>query len=215
MKIRRQSLMIPLTAFLYNLFVYGVGRLLSLGKPHLCLSTAWDEAIPFLPWMVLIYMGWPLFWAVNYALSAERSRQEAIRLLSAHILGQTVCFFSFIFFPTTMSRPEISGNTLFDWELSLVYKLDNPDNLLPSIHCLVSWLCWISVRRNRLVPKWYQLFSLMFASAVCISTLTVKQHVIADVITGIALAEVSYAAAGVLPICRKPLPEKWKLSHFL
>ena len=36
------------------------------------------------------------------------------------------------------------------------------------------------------------------AILVCISTLTVKQHVIADVPAGILLAELSYCLSGIL-----------------
>ena len=63
------------------------------------------------------------------------------------------------------------------------------------MHCFYSWLSWIGVRRNRYIPGWYQVISLLIAVAVCISTLTVKQHYLADVPAGIILAEISYLMA--------------------
>ena len=95
-----------------------------------------------------------------------------------------------------MVRPEIEGTTVFDWLLRLTYFFDAADNLFPSIHCFVSWLCWIGVRGKKEIPKWYRIVSLLMAVFICISTLTVKQHVIADVPAGIALAELSYFLSG-------------------
>ncbi len=61
--------------------------------------------------------------------------------------------------------------------------------MFPSIHCLVSWLCYAGLRGRKDVPDWYRRVSLVLAVMVCISTLLTKQHVIADVFGGILLAE--------------------------
>ena len=63
------------------------------------------------------------------------------------------------------------------------------------MHCFLSWLSWIGVRRNRFIPRMYQVISLLIAVSICISTLTVKQHYLLDVPTGIILAEISYLMA--------------------
>lgn len=81
--------------------------------------------------------------------------------------------------------------------MRLLYRVDAADNLFPSIHCLVSWLCWIGVRKRKDIPTIYRYISLIASLLVCISTLTTKQHVIVDVIGGIALAECSYMIAGI------------------
>lgn len=78
----------------------------------------------------------------------------------------------------------------------LLYQMDAADNLFPSIHCLNSWFCYIAVRSRREIPRWYQRFSFWAALAVFVSTLTTKQHVIADVIGGALLAEVTWQIAG-------------------
>ena len=80
--------------------------------------------------------------------------------------------------------------------LSLLYQMDAADNLFPSIHCLNSWFCYIAVRGRQEIPRWYQRFSFWAALAVFVSTLTTKQHVIADVIGGALLAEVTWQIAG-------------------
>ena len=117
------------------------------------------------------------------------------------MLAKAVCFLLFLLIPTTNVRPEITGKSVWDALMKLLYSIDAADNLFPSIHCLNSWLCWIGVRKNREIPAAYRYFSLVVAVAVCISTLTTKQHVIADVIGGVLLAELSYLIAGRQKVC--------------
>lgn len=183
-------------AFFINSAAYIGGRLISQSFRHFCLVTPWDLKIPLLSWTVLIYLGCYLFWIVNYCISVKYDKENGYRFFGAHCIGEAVCFLCFVFFPTSMVRPEIEGTTIFDWLLRLTYSCDTADNLFPSLHCFVSWLCWIGVRGKKEIPKWYRIISLLMAVSVCISTLTVKQHVIADVPAGIALAELSYFLSG-------------------
>ncbi len=80
--------------------------------------------------------------------------------------------------------------------MRFLYWADSPENLFPSIHCLASWLCWVGVRGRREVPFWYRAFSLFMALAVCACTLTTKQHVLADAVGGVILAELCWLLAG-------------------
>lgn len=192
-----------IAACVFNILIYNGGRFISQSRFHLCLATDFDDIIPFLPWTVYIYWICYLFWIVNYILAVKQSSEEADLFIIAHFIGETVCFIAFVFMPTTMVRAEITGNTLADQIMSLTYQIDSADNLLPSIHCFVSWLCWIGVRGKYKIPVWYQCASLFMAIAVCISTLTVKQHVIVDVIAGIILAEFSYLCSGFIQNIRE------------
>ena len=76
--------------------------------------------------------------------------------------------------------------------LNLVYTVDPSANLFPSIHCLVSWFCYVGIRGQKKVPLWYQRFSCVFAVLVCISTQVTKQHYIIDAFGGISIAELTY-----------------------
>lgn len=189
-------------AALFNVGVYYGAKLIARDLPHHDLTLPWDEAIPVVPWMILIYFGAYLFWAVNYYLSAKYERNGSRRFLVSHFIGETVCFLVFVLYPTTMQRPDVTGASFFDDLLRLTYQVDSPNNLIPSIHCFASWLCWIGVRRNPHIPRWYRHVSLLIAAAICISTLTVKQHVIVDAAAGILLAELSYLTAGWITVGR-------------
>ncbi len=180
----------------FNTLVYQGGRLIAKDLPHINMTTPLDAWIPVLSWTVLIYWGIAVpFWIINYCLCSYYDKYDSQSFVLSHYIGHAVCFLFFVLLPTTMQRPELAGSTLFDRLLILVYQSDRADNLLPSIHCFTSWLCWIGTRKNPRIPIWYQYVSLMIAIAICLSTLTVKQHVIVDVIAGIVLAELSYYIA--------------------
>ncbi len=194
----KKQVLLLVSAVIFNFIIYNGGRRIATDLYHYRFTTAIDERIPFLPWTVLIYWGCYLFWIFNYLLGVKYDKRNGCSFIGAHFIGEAVCFIFFILFPTTMDRPENFGHSIADCLVRLTYYYDAADNLFPSIHCFVSWLCWIGVRKNKHIPVWYQIVSLFIAILVCISTLTVKQHVLADVIAGIILAEVSYLLSGML-----------------
>ncbi len=190
-------------AFLWNYGAYLGARLIAASWYHHDITTDIDLMIPFVPWTVSIYIGWYIFWAFNYYLCALRQRDERDRFFCADAMAKVICFLIFVIVPTTNIRPNIAGD-LDIWErlMKLVYHLDSADNLFPSVHCLVSWFCFIAVRARKDIPVWYHHLSLLIAVAICISTLTTKQHGIVDVFGGILIAEVCYGLAGFPKVCR-------------
>lgn len=195
-KKEKEIFLILLSTFLWNQSVYCGARWIANSWKHFNMTTYIDQLIPFLSWTVSIYLGCYLFWGINYFLCATQNKSERQRFFCADALAKGICFLLFLLIPTTNIRPEITGETFWDNLMILVYQLDAADNLFPSIHCLVSWLSWIGVRKRKDISIYYRYFSLVMAIAVCISTLTTKQHVIIDVIGGILLAEVSYLISG-------------------
>ncbi len=96
-----------------------------------------------------------------------------------------------------MARPEVTGTTFWDSALRFLYAIDASDNLFPSIHCLIAWLCWAGVRGNKEVSLPWRVSAAVMAVLVCLSTLTVRQHVLPDVFAGILLGELCYALCGL------------------
>lgn len=181
-----------LMTVLWNCLVYYGSNLIAGDWPHHEIALAIDGAIPLVPWTALIYLGCYLFWIVNYILAARQSKEAAYRFLSAEFLAKTVCFLIFIVYPTTCVRPEIPPAGFWNRVILGIYQVDAPVNLFPSIHCLVSWFCYLGIRKQEQIPRWYRRFSFWFALAVFVSTLTTKQHVIADVAGGVILASICY-----------------------
>ena len=189
-------------ALLSNQIAFQGSRLFTQNSHHYSLKLPVDAEIPFLPWMITIYVGCFLFWLILYRLIARLPRQAADRFFCANLLGKGISFIIFVFFPTTMSRPEVNGTNAWDTFIRLLYRLDAPDNLFPSLHCMIAWLCWVGIRGNRQVPVLWRISAQSMAILVCLSTLTIRQHVLMDAAGGILLSELCYACTGSKTLLR-------------
>lgn len=190
----RWRVLLPPAALLWNQLVYWGGAALAETRHHYQFSTALDRAIPLIPWTVCIYFGCYAFWALHYCLCAAVPTR-ARRFFTADFIAKGVCFVFFVGLPTTMARPAVQGLNVWESLVRALYILDAPVNLFPSIHCLNSWLCWASARDIPAFSRGYKAFALCAAVAVCVSTLTLRQHVLLDVAGGILLAEVCWRLA--------------------
>ncbi len=188
--------LLPLAAVVWNQTVYYGGNLLAHNAPHRNLELPVDRLIPFLPWTVVIYLGCFLFWAALYLRFAGRDKPSAYRFFCADFLAKGVCLVCFLLLPTTNLRPVVQDAGVWERLMLFVYRMDAPTNLFPSIHCLVSWLCFIGARSDRRFSPRAVWLTGLTAAAICLSTLTTRQHVAVDVAGGILLAECAYWAAG-------------------
>ena len=183
-------------ALLTNQLAYWLGRLLGQGRSHADMACPLDAYIPFLPWTVILYLSFFLFWFLMSCYFALRREAEGDRYFCALLLVNIGCFLFYVLLPTSTLRPEITGGSVWDAILGSLYRMDAPDNLFPSMHCAVSWLCWVPVRGKRDVPATLQIFSFFTAAVICISTMTTKQHILVDVVGGIFFAELGYWVSG-------------------
>ncbi len=182
-----------LLSLAWNIFVFYFPRPITSSWHHFNMTTSVDRWMPVLPWTVIIYFSCYIFWGINYILACWQERKEAYRFLSAHFLAETISLVLFFVLPTTLERPEgREVKNIFDQLLCYLYSIDSADNLFPSLHCLISWFCVIGVRKNEKVPTWYKIFSYVFTFTIFITVLTTKQHVVADIISGIIIAELCY-----------------------
>lgn len=184
-----------ISCFLVNSIIYWGTQLLMKDKIHYDFTSELDNKIPFVKEWVVIYLVCYVFWAANYILISREGKDEWFRFAFADMLSRIICGVFFIALPTTNVRPAVDGNDIFSWLMRLVYMKDLPTNLFPSIHCLVSWFCFIGIKKSKKVPLWYKVFSCIFAILVCLSTQFTKQHYLIDIIGGIVLAELCYYIA--------------------
>ena len=176
-------------SFVFNCLVYSGSRMIAGGWYHHNIETGVDRSIPFVPEFLVIYFGCYVFWAVNYILIARQDRRSVYQFFTGDFISRCVCLVSFLAFPTTNTRPLITGSGLWNQAALWLYSIDAADNLFPSIHCLVSWFCYLGIRGRKEIPRWYQSVSMVIAILVFASTLLTKQHVIVDVAGGILLAD--------------------------
>ena len=176
-------------SFVFNCLVYSGSRAIAGGWYHHNIESSLDLRLPFVPQFLIVYFGCYIFWAVNYILAARQVKEQGYRFFTADFISRCVCLIIFLVYPTTNTRPAIEGSGFWNLLAGWLYSIDAADNLFPSIHCLVSWFCYLGIRGRKEIPRWYQSVSMVIAILVFASTLLTKQHVIVDVAGGILLAE--------------------------
>jgi PAP2 superfamily. len=155
-------------------------------------NTSLDDLIPYLSWFVIFYVAWMPLLYIAFIYLGMTNRSLYWRTIIAYNAAVTVSNLIFILFPTSMPRPEISGNDIFYMLVLFIYNHDQPVNCFPSIHCLTTYLLFISMIRHQLFSVGMRvLFSVFFWSIIA-STVFIKQHALVDVIGGILLAEMAY-----------------------
>ena len=182
-----------------NFAVYSGARFINRTRPHYILSLPFDDSIRLCTPFVTIYVLAYVQWLTGYILAAHESRDVCYRIMGGDIIAKLICFVIFLIIPTTLHRPEVTGSTVFDRLTRLIYAVDYPDNLLPSIHCLESWMCLRGSLMMTRVPAWYKPFTFVFTLLVFASTLLTKQHLLLDIPTAILTAEIGLALMRVLP----------------
>ena len=132
--IPKYSIIPLITALVLNTLVYSGTMVLCKGLYHHDFTTAFDRMVPVIPEFTSIYLICYVFWVVNYIMTARISREHMYRFLTADYLSRIVCGIFFVFLPTTLVRPEITGTGFWDQALRFVYSIDQSANLFPSIH---------------------------------------------------------------------------------
>ena len=173
-----------------GILTYFGTRLVTQGRTHSILALPIDGAIPFVPFFSILYVLAFAQWGAGIVLIAREEREICRRVMAGEIIAKLICMALFIILPTTMVRAEIPSNDVFSGIMKFIYKIDAPNNLFPSIHCMESWTCFCAARRMKRTGKGYLYFSLVFSLLVCASTVLVKQHVAVDIAAGILVAEI-------------------------
>lgn len=168
----------------FYLFYFPINRLLAGQEAHH--PATWvDTALPLLPRWMFVYFA--VFFTGFLPVLAVRSRGLFRRVAVAYLIVQVCAFSIFLLYPVSMHlRAEDAEVVNFvTWGMRLGYFWDTSASCLPSIHVTLATLsalcCWKSSR-------FWGITGVIVASGVAFSTLVVKQHYLADIVAGFALA---------------------------
>lgn len=183
-----------LLAIITNSLVYTGSKIITNHFKHYDLSIFLDDWIPFLSVFIIIYILAYLHWIIGYIVISRESKEKCVFIVTADILAKMMCLFLFLVLPTFIERPTVVPHDLLSFLTNFIYKMDEPVNLFPSIHCLESYMVFRGCL-NLNVSKSYKVGMGIFMVLVCLSTVFVKQHVVVDIVGGVLIAEVSYQLA--------------------
>lgn len=160
-----------------------------------------DQWIPFTPIFIIPYIVWYPFITGMLVLLAFKNRETYFQTLIALCMGLIISYIFFAMFQSTVQRPDILNETGFIYRLvDVVYRTDQPYNCFPSIHVLTSYLI---LRGSRVFNKIIWTVTAFTSILIILSTVFVKQHVVADIVGGILVGELCFYIAGALVMLKR------------
>jgi membrane-associated phospholipid phosphatase len=168
---------------------------LNHGPAVLHLGTLLDDALPVVPIFVIPYVSLnPYVYLTLIALLLFRTRTFQSACLA--MLGAWLASYAFyVFLQSEMIRPALTAADPFTAMIRAVYAGDNPYNCFPSLHTSISTIMAIYWRR---VDRRLGIAAGIWTALIAASTVLIKQHYIADVAGGLAVAFAAAWAAGKL-----------------
>ncbi len=146
----------------------------------------WELAIPFLPWMILVYESLNLLTLLPlFTLSSEQMRALGKSLIVATGIAALV----FIILPAPVGFIRTTDVGFWSPAFQTLYALDRTANTFPSLHITYSFLV---VRSISATSRQLGHFLWIWFILICASVLMVHQHHVIDVAGGLLLAEFCY-----------------------
>lgn len=175
---------------------------LNHGPYRLFLRTALDQALPVVPLFAVPYVSLePYIYASLLVFLLFRARIFQSAVLSM-ILTFLVAYLCFALIQTYVDRPHLTGDDVFTGMVRAVYAGDHPYNDFPSLHVATSTVVAIHWWR---FGRWWTLPLLVWTVLIVMSTVLIRQHYLADVAGGLALAGAS-SALFLRFLDRRPVP---------
>jgi len=176
----------PMGIILFGIF-YMTPNHIQIFEPSYLHLFDFEKAIPFIDSTIWIYMSSYIYVALAFILL--RKKENMNHVFYAQMLFLLVAMIFFFIYPTAYPRPTVEYNGITGSMINFLYSMDTPNNALPSLHIGLTFLAgfgFLKERRN--------LFSLfmIWAILISISTFTVKQHYLWDVLAGFVLAIAFY-----------------------
>lgn len=175
---------------LANLFTYFITPIWTNKLHHYTMTTNIDECIPFLPVFVIPYILAYFQWILGYIGISRTEEKYCKEIMYGEAAAKIIVCALFTLVPSTMSRAVFENTGLCTNLVAIIYKLDAPINLFPSIHCLESWICFRGSLNHKYFDKRYSVIMGIATSLVFCSTVFIKQHVVFDIIGAVIVAEV-------------------------
>ncbi len=151
-----------------------------------------DKFIPFNKYFILPYVSWYMFIAIFTGILCILDKERYLKLLITLNIGMITCYIIYYFYPTYVPRPMITGTDVFSNLVLNLYEADNPYNCFPSIHVLNSALIALYTYESEKLHKLTKAICGIISISIILSTMFVKQHYFADVVSAIALAYILY-----------------------
>ncbi len=142
-----------------------------------------ELALPFVPQFIWVYLSmYILFLLPPFFLTSEELPQLGKQLIT----GTIICGAMYLLFPASLGFDRMEPDEPpYDRLFAVIFQLDHPHNLVPSLHVVFSACIILAVANNR--GTWIYGLLMIWLTAILMSTLLIHQHHLLDVAVGLAL----------------------------
>lgn len=166
----------------YFLFYFLTENFIPVENCHV-IHSALDDRIPFNEFFFIPYCFWYLLIVISLGYFALYSVENFKNLQTFIIITQVVAMTVYILYPSVQNlRPtEFARDNFFTWLAGIIYTLDTPTGVCPSLHVAYSLgigSCWLKEKSASKLWKGFVVFSVILIS---LSTAVVKQHSVVDI----------------------------------
>ncbi len=154
-----------------------------------------DDLIPFNEWFIIPYVMWFLYVALLLAYFLIKDVRSYLNYMVASFVGLYLCDLFFIICPNGLTfRPETLPDNFAGWLCGFIFAVDNPTNVFPSIHVMISWLAFMAILESKTLKshKWIYAPAFILSFMITLSTMYLKQHSFIDAVGGIIAAAILY-----------------------
>jgi len=148
--------------------------------------TAFDRLIAFWPALLPVYLS--LWGYIALPVLLAKDKRELWSSSFGCAATTAIALVVFWFMPTAI--PTFTIDAVPGSSLAFLKTVDSAGNAFPSLHVSFSvFACIVLARqlRDAMAPAWLRLFNVAWAVAIVYSTMAVRQHVLIDVLGGLAL----------------------------
>ena len=166
----------------YFLFYFLTENFIPVENCHV-IHSALDDRIPFNEFFFIPYCFWYLLIVISLGYFALYDVENFRNLQTFIIITQVVAMTVYILYPSVQNlRPtEFARDNFFTWLAGIIYTLDTPTGVCPSLHVAYSLgigSCWLKEKSASKLWKGFVVFSVILIS---LSTAVVKQHSVVDI----------------------------------
>lgn len=152
-----------------------------------------DGYLPFVAEMIVPYLGWFLWVPAGLFYLLHRDKHRFWYCFNTLAAGIFITLALYAIWPTGLDlRGSVHGTDPFSLMVRLLYLVDTPTNVCPSLHVFIS--CVLLFALWGAVGRFGRLANGVLALAICASTVLLDQHSLVDVAMGLVLAAALWLA---------------------
>ena len=158
------------------------------------ISTPIDHMIPFNEWFVFLYISWFGYIFFSFWYFFFKDKKEYLQMITFLFTGMTLFVVVSVIYPNSLDiRPkQLDHSNIALILVDLLYKIDTPTNVLPSIHIFNSIGMCMAFSKSKHATSIMKKGTKILTIGIIISTFLIKQHGMIDALSAVVLSIIFY-----------------------